>query len=258
MGQRLPDGVASELLLAVSDRRIFFAKDVVVASLGSTAPAVRSQALKSLRTVGTPSNVSAVLDLLVKSDDDAERGEAEKTAAALTLKVANPDGRSRAVRARLTASTTASERARLIAVLPLTGDPGALPALRTALADADPEVADAAARALAAWPTAAAREDLLQLARDSKNETHRLLAITGFVRTVGLEPSRIPAVAVADLKTAGDLAWRPEERKLVLGALVAFPCREALDAANGWLGDPAVKAEAQAAVEKITERLAKK
>jgi hypothetical protein len=51
------------------------------------------------------------------------------------------------------------------------------------------------------------------------------------------------------------LAWRAEERKLVLGALVPFASQEALEAAKGWQSDPEVKAEAEAAIEKITARL---
>ncbi len=101
------------------------------------------------------------------------------------------------------------------------------------LASASPGDVDAAARALTAWPTVTARDDVLKLARDSKDETHRLLAIGGLVRLVGLEAYRRPEAAVADLKQASGLAWRPEERKLVLGALAAFPCRDALDLATG-------------------------
>jgi hypothetical protein len=36
---------------------------------------------------------------------------------------------------------------------------------------------------------------------------------------------------------------------------VAFASQEALEVAKGWLGDPEVKAEAEAAVEKINARL---
>jgi hypothetical protein len=38
---------------------------------------------------------------------------------------------------------------------------------------------------------------------------------------------------------------------------VQFPCREALDLARGFLREPAVKAEAQAAISRITARLPK-
>jgi hypothetical protein len=161
------------------------------------------------------------------------------------------------VRTRLASETDAQTRVRLITLLPLTGDDAALPALRAALESASLDEVDAAARAIASWPTVTARDDVLKLARDAKDETHRLLAIGGLVRLVGLEAYRRPEAAVADLKQAGGLAWRPEERKLVLGALAAFPCKDALGVAGGFLQDSDVKAEAQAAIDAITSKLKK-
>ncbi len=114
---------------------------------------------------------------------------------------------------------------------------------------------DAAARAIAAWPTATARDDMLGLVKDAKDETHRLLAFAGLVRLVGLDVNRLPRAAVADLKMLSGLAWRPEEQKLVLGALATFPCQEALDLAKGFLQNEALKAEAQAAIDTITLRM---
>ena len=115
---------------------------------------------------------------------------------------------------------------------------------------------DAAVRALTAWPTTAARDDVLKLARDARDETYRLLAITGLVRIVTLDLYRDPDAAVADLRQAASFSWRPEEQKLVLGALVQFPCRAALDLATSFEREPAVTAEAAAAIKKIQESLA--
>jgi hypothetical protein len=258
-GLRQPasDAVAVELLKAVADRRIFLAKPAVSAALSSPSAAVRVEGMKTLRVIGTPSDAAPVLEVLVKTGDDMERLEAEKTVTALLQKIGSPDGRSRLVRTRLSSEKDAAVRAKLIALLPPTADGAALPVLRTALRDADPAVVDAAARAVAAWPTGTARDDMLKLVRESKDETHRLLAFAGLVRVVGLDVHRLPEAAVADLKMLSGLAWRPEEQKLVLGALAAFPCQDALDMAGGLLQNDALKAEAQAAIDKITPRLPK-
>jgi hypothetical protein len=172
--------------------------------------------------------------------------------------IAADDARSRQITARLAGAKDVDARMRLLGVLPLVGDANALPALRAALEDGAPEVIDAAVRAMTAWPTSAARDDILRLAQESRNETHRLMAIGGFVRTVRLDPYRDPKTAVADLRTAAALAWRPEEYKLVLGALTVFPCEEAVDLASGFLPEPSVNAEAQAAIDKIKAALSKR
>jgi HEAT repeat protein len=257
LAKKPADPVAGELLLAVGDRRIFPAKPVVTAALASPSPAIRAQALRALRGIGTPSDMPAVLEVLLGGSEESERTEAEKTAVALAQKIDNLDGRSNAVKSRLGGEKGTDARVRLVGLLSLIGDPSALPVLRTLAGDDDLDVRGAAVRAVASWPTPAAREDLLKLARESRNQTNRLLAIGGLIRVVGLDKYRDPQAAVADLEEAAALSWRPEEQKLILGAVTKFPCQAALDLANGFLKEPDVKAEAQSAVKAIAARLKK-
>jgi HEAT repeat protein len=247
-----------ELLLAIAERRDFAAKSAVGALLDSSPSRVRIQALKTMRTIGTPSDMPAILAFLIKTGEEAERAEAETTVAALAQKIANPDGRANSIKGMLASEKDAKARARLCGVLGRIGDDSALPALRTAAKDQNEEIVDAAVRALAAWPTPAARDDLTLLARESKNETHRLLALQGLLRMIGLERNRRPEAVVADLKQASLLVSRPEEKRLILGTLTRFACADALALAEGFLGDASVKAEAQAAAGKIKAQLAKK
>jgi hypothetical protein len=60
---------------------------------------------------------------------------------------------------------------------------------------------------------------------------------------------------VASLKTALNLASRPEEIKLVLGALPDFACPEALALAESLQNTEGVQEEAQSAVTAIKEKL---
>lgn len=255
LARRPGDATTFELLAAVADRRLFDAKPAVAAALSDAAVRVRVQALRTLRVVGTPSDVPAVLDRILEAADEREQDEAEATIVALARKNATESRRSAAVRSRLADRPDPPVHARLLGVLALIGDTSSLPLVRAALADPSPEVFDAAVRALAAWPTVAARDDVRRLAREARLDIHRLLAIGGLVRLVTIDRFREPRAAVADLAEAAACAWRPEEQRQVLAALAQFPCREALELAQGYLRDPAVEAEAQVAVEALTERL---
>jgi len=245
------EDVQAELLLAIANRRIYSAKETVAGSLASAFIKVRTQAFRTLRSIGTPSDIPALLDILLKTADDAERLEAEATIGALSLKIADPNSRSGAVKSRFEEIKDPAAQARLCPVLARIGDDSALPLLRTSLPNRNEVLADAAARALTGWPTPAPRDDVAELARKSRNESHRLLAIQGLVRMIGLERYRKPEAAVADLRLTYLLASRPEEKRLILGVLTQFACADALDLAGIMLGDASVKAEAQAAIEKI-------
>jgi HEAT repeat protein len=247
--------IEGEVLLAVADRRIYVAKPAVAARLSSTSDRTRVQALRALRAVGTPSDIPAVLDIIMKAEDGPERSEAEATISALAQKVVNSENRAGVLRMRMMTEKDPARRVRLLGVLPLIGDPGSLQVLRQALNDGNAEIHDAAVRALCAWPTPTARDDVFRLARDSRSETHRLLAIQALVRMITIDKNRDPSAAVADLRSAAAFSWRAEEQRLVLGALAQFPSREALELANGFLREPSVKTEAEAAIGEITRRL---
>jgi len=256
LGGDVAEGVQSELIAAVGERRMFAAKSALIKKTESPSEGIRVQAVKTLKTVGTPSDIPALLDLLARATSDAEREEVENAAAALAQKIDQPAGRSNLVKARLAAERDPTARAGLVRVLGKIGDESALPEIRKALAEAEAGVVDAAVRALAGWPTAAPVEDVWELVKSSADETHRLLALRGFIRMAALGKSRRPDFVVAELRRASEAAWRPDEKRLILAALPDFASPEALALAQSIGSDLAVKAEAQAAADRIKKRLA--
>jgi len=115
----------------------------------------------------------------------------------------------------------------------------------------DSAVADAAIRALADWPDASAAGDLLTLARTAEKDGHRILALRGYVRLVGLPSNRPVAQTVRMYKDALDAAKRAEEKKLILAGLSNLRDIEALKAVALYLDDQALGAEAAVAALKI-------
>ena len=119
------DAAAGELLRAVADRRIFAAKPAVSASLASPSAARAHQALKTLRTIGTPSDLLPVARRAPEARRRAEQGEAEKTVAALLQKVGNPEAGSRCSGCASPPRRTPPRGRSSVALLPPTATGGA-------------------------------------------------------------------------------------------------------------------------------------
>ncbi len=249
------DAVKAELVQAAGARRIAGAEPALMDIVMAGPPSLKTKAAAALRTVAGEEDLPALLALLASLDDETAREAMQDTVAAAARMNPRETARSSAVRSRLAAEKNAGKKADLIRILGKIGDDSALPLVRTALADPDAAVVDAAVRALADWPTIAARDDVLDVARTSIVLNHRILSIRAYIRMIGLEPNRSPEGAAADLLTVLSVSTRPEEKKLVLGLLGRFPCVTSLKTAESLLADPTVAAEAKLAADRIRKAL---
>jgi hypothetical protein len=258
LGKTGSDAVKSELIRAAGERRIAAAKPALMDLVKSGSAGLKAKAAAALRTLGGQADIPAFLDLLGGLEDESAREAMQDTVAAAARTNARELARSGEVKARLAAEKDPQKRADLLRVLGKIGDDSSLAPVRSALAAGDPAVIDAAVRALAEWPTASARDDVFEVARTSVILSHRVLATRAYVRMIGLEPYRSPEGAAADLLRVLALSPRPEEKKLVLGALVRFPCVTALKTAESLLADPTVAEEAKLAADRIRRALGAK
>jgi HEAT repeat protein len=249
------DAVKAELVRAASERRIAAAKPGLMELVRSGSPKLKAQAAAAIRTLGSQADIPELLGLLGGIEDEAAREAMQDTVAAVARTNPRELARAGEVKARLAAEKDPRKRADLLRVLGKIGDDSSLAQARAALADPDPDIVDAAVRALADWPTASARDDVFEVARTSVILNHRVLATRAYVRMIGLEPYRSPEGTAADLLRILALSPRPEEKKLVLGALVRFPCVTALKTAESLLADPTVAEEAKLAADRIRRAL---
>ncbi|MGB7294979.1 MAG: HEAT repeat domain-containing protein [Candidatus Aminicenantales bacterium] len=257
------EDVKNELIRAVGERRIPAGKHHLMTIAGSGSIQNSLEAVKALKTVASPADIPALLDILLGLGDETVQEEMENTIASLAQKIADPHSRASAVEELLAPPpnslkqpiTEAGRRCLLYRALGRIGDDSSLPLLRAALMEDNAAVKDAAIRALADWPNATPREDVLAIVQSSKDLNHQVLALRGYVRMIRLEKYQSPAAAVQSLMTALNLAPRPEEIKLVLGGLPDFASPDALALAESFLNTEGVQAEAQAAVTAIKEKL---
>jgi HEAT repeat protein len=149
-------------------------------------------------------------------------------------------------------------RCSLLSVLGKIGDDTALSVLTAALKEKNTEVQTAAIRALAEWPTPKPLADLLKVAESSKNKVHRILALRGFVRLLGLESERSADELLEMYKKAMSLAPNTGEKRRVLSGLGNVQTLDALQMTAGFLDDKNLSREASSAVVKIASGICDK
>jgi hypothetical protein len=249
------DTVKAVAVRAVGERSIAAGKDALVSIIRSGPAALRIEAIRGIKGLAGPEDLSALLILLVGLEDETEQEEMQNLIAGVALTIVRTNARADAVKSLLAVTTDVKAQGSLLRVLGKIGEDSGLPLIRKALTEGNPDLVDAAVRAFCDWPTSAAKDDVMAVARTSANSVHKVLALQAFIRMVDLDRYRNPAAAAADLENALKFASRPEERKLVLGVLPRFACPEARAIAESLLNDSEVKAEAAIAVARIKERL---
>jgi len=250
------EAIQHELIMAVGERRIKEGLNLLLSRAQYSSDRNRQQAIRGLKNIAAPSDLPLLLNLLLGMNKDVGQLEMASAIAAVASQSSLPIGRASHVMDELESVTDIKGRCGLYRTLGKIGDDSSLPVLRTALTDENPDVKDAVVRALAEWPTAAAKEDLLHIAKTSDTSVHKVLALQAYIRTIGMEPYRLPESAVQSYKDVLDLA-RPEDKKLILGILPSFASHDALELAEFLLQEKEVEAEAELAIEKIKEKLKK-
>jgi len=242
--------IRTEVIRALAARLVTTATPALLKAAQDTDGGVRNEALKALGAVAGTDSLPAVAALLLKAPDDGSRNEAASALARIAGREADPEKPAGPILKAL-ASADGPAKLSLLGVAGRVGGRKLLGAVRAAVKDKDPKVQDAAVRALADWPDAAAADDLLGVAKSAPNETLQVIAIRGFIRVVRMRSDR-PAADSAKMLAAGlAAAKRPEEKKQALGALGEVRDILALQAVVPCMADNALKEEAARAAVRI-------
>ena len=115
----------------------------------------------------------------------------------------------------------------------------------------------AALRALCDWKSAGAAPLLLELAKNSSNQTDRVLSLRGYLG-MALKRDAGTGARLEICKEASYLVKSDDEKKLLLGVLGDVRSVETLGLVMPYLDDAAVKREAASTVVSIVEHSAGK
>jgi HEAT repeat protein len=214
--------------------------------------------LKALGQLAGPSDIPALVGLVVEAKSDTARDEAKDALGAACTRLQSrgilvdaapiADG--------LAAAAPPARGALLEAGSVLAAD-RLRAALRRSLSDPVKDVRDPAVRALCQTRDSGLLPDLLDLAARSTTPDERVLAVRGYVRLVNDTDNTPlgPAERVKALTAILPLA-RPEEKWLLLAGLAKWPDVGALALALGMLDEPATRVEAMGAATQIATGLA--
>ena len=227
--------------------------DVLLAAAKDADPGVRAAGMAGLESLGDEKTLPALLRLLVKAAPE-DRQAAEKTVGAVCSRAGNKDAAADLV-IKAMSGVGAPTRAALIRVLGTIGGEKALAEVRASAKDMEVDIQDAAIRAMADWPDAAVAADLLEIARTNPRPAHQVLALRGYVRLANVPAGRPVAEKLKMYQEAMAVARRPDEKKLVLGAMGDLKSPEALQRVVPFLADENLKEEASAAAVKIAKAL---
>jgi len=228
--------------------------DAVAAEIKSSDGGVRSSAIHALGVLGSAKHSTLLIEVVLGTSDGNERNAAGDALAKLARR--SPE-RANVVSGVIAAANGAAPegRAALIRVLGRIADGTCLDTVLKALGE-DENAKDAAVRALADWPEPDALDHLKRLVKEAEKPTHRVLALRGAVRLTDHQArERAREQLVADYRELMGLAERPDDRKMVLGAVAKVEHADALEMARAALDDKDLTAEAEAACLALADKL---
>jgi HEAT repeat protein len=245
--------VKIELIRAIGERDITAGVGTLLRTAQDPDSRVQQESFRVLKVIADENYLRALVQLLVEIENESVRREAEKTIAAVALKIEDENRRADVVLAALPKVMDIQKRCAIFNVLGKIGNDTALAAIRAALKSDSEKEQDTAVRVLSDWPNPKPINDLLTIAKTSENKVHRILALRGFVRLIGLEENQSADEKIKMYQQAMELSDNIREKRLVLSGLANVKSPAALEMAASYLQDTALQQEAEAAVIKISE-----
>lgn len=251
--------VRAELIRALGDRGDSTAAGKILQLAAGSDDSVRPVCLQALASLAGPAQVSGMIGLVTRANNDDARSDA---ADALTTACERMESKSAPLDAGELARTaqTASVEARvaILGVCSVVRDPRIRDVLRQGMLDSAPRIHEAAMRAVCNSQDDLLLPDILKVACGAKEENFRLLAIGGCVRLITQEEGAkiTPSEKLAALKSILGTSLNVQGKRLVLSGLASVADLQSLDLAKGLLDDPEVKVEAQEATVQIARAVA--
>ena len=241
-----------KMIEMAGQRRVGSAMPALLRTMSDRDVSIRTAAAKSYVELAGADGIPVLIEMLIKSTDDAEIGLYGSMLGSVCPMAGDKDACTRKLVDALAKAGPAVKPA-LLRTLRVAGGPDALKAVRGTVDDPNKEVHTAALRVLSEWTSTDAAPVLLELARNSGEPTERLVALRGYLG-IALQKSVAVQDKLAICRQAAPIIQREEEKRMLLGALGSAASAESLDLIVPYLDDTAVKREAVATIMAIAEK----
>jgi hypothetical protein len=226
--------------------------DLLELALGDDAHITKA-ALESLAKLADQKDIPDIVALLPELDSPALQAVAGHSIATAILRQSDKERASKPLIEAYPHADTQSKTA-LMNTMGQVGGTAGLMTIKTELNNSDVHLKDAAVRAMASWPDGSALDLQYGLARNAESQTHRVLALRGYVRSIGASELK-NSDKMTLYQQAMAAATRPEDKKSVLAGLGTQGSNVALELAATYLDDDQLKDEAASAIFRIYQNL---
>ncbi len=198
----------ADLISVLADRGVAAAVPLMQAASDAPEAVVRRAALRGFAFLSGADTLPSLIQMFLARVGDPSAADFERAIVILSDKVDPPAARADLLIKEWEARPDPAIRGALARVLGAVATDAALEKLQKAMDETQPQVRDAAIRALIAWPDNRALPAIEGIARNSQDDRYRILAIRGistmerkdlgrFVKLLGELLSKSPSVPVA-------------------------------------------------------------
>ncbi len=205
---------------------------------------VRVAALRALGWIAQPADLDTLIPLAIEPADGPSGAAAELAIVQVARKISDGEARGDAPLAALKTASGSPAKCSLLRVLGNLGGKKAFAAVAPALKDSSVDVQDAAVNALSNWPTARALGPLMNVVKTTGNAKHRVLAMRGCVRILGLNDCTVEQT-LASYSELAKIAKEPADIKLILAGLGSVADPGAMKVIEPYAGQKQFQAEVE-------------
>lgn len=255
---QIPDAdskIKVELVRSIVQRNVVDATRTLLKTAVDPDQTVRHESIRALAIIAAPEFINELIQILIKEENSEIRKEAEKSVVTVARKIQDKENQAKPVLNILPSVENSEAKISLLQVLGKIGDKNALPVLRNTLKSEKADFQEAAIQALSVWHDAEPIHDLLNVVKTSNNETHKILALRGYIDLLKIESDRSDKESINLYLTAMELATELSEKRMVLSGLAALRSMEALETTAQYLDDPTLQPEAEVSVVRLVQNI---